>query len=219
MTVTAEPVHAGDGGPRNGGTRSEVPTVSGSVSRGKEARAVAPRASHAAFEFARDRRDPVEVLQRPGAHPRAGARPHPLRPHARLAVRVLPRRGGDHGRGPSVHAAVGPARAVLRRRAPVQLRRVRLTRPAARLRPQRLRRDAPGPWEWDVERLAASMLIAAQRNGFRRRDQRRVVLACVGSHRGAMATFAAMGKLGSGTRASRSRTFLRSTPRSSSRGR
>ena len=35
----------------------------------------------------------------------------------------------------------------------------------------------PGPWEWDVKRLAASLLIAARERGFARRDQDRVVLA------------------------------------------
>ena len=34
----------------------------------------------------------------------------------------------------------------------------------------------PGPWEWDVKRLAASMLIAARDNGFARKDQERIVL-------------------------------------------
>jgi uncharacterized protein (DUF2252 family) len=53
----------------------------------------------------------------------------------------------------------------------------------------------PGPWEWDVKRLAASMLIAAQSNGFRARDQRRVVLDCVAGYRTTMAGFAGMGNL------------------------
>jgi uncharacterized protein (DUF2252 family) len=53
----------------------------------------------------------------------------------------------------------------------------------------------PGPWEWDVKRLAASMLIAARSNGFRRRDQRRAVLDCIGTYRATMAGFATMGNL------------------------
>ena len=52
----------------------------------------------------------------------------------------------------------------------------------------------PGPWEWDVKRLAVSMLIAAQSNRFRRRDQRLAVLDCVAAYRSAMAG-AAMGNL------------------------
>ena len=53
----------------------------------------------------------------------------------------------------------------------------------------------PGPWEWDVKRLAASMLIAAQYNGFSVKDQERVVLDTVEEYRTAMARFAAMKNL------------------------
>jgi uncharacterized protein (DUF2252 family) len=53
----------------------------------------------------------------------------------------------------------------------------------------------PGPWEWDVKRLAASMLIAARDNGFAPREQERVVLQTVERYRCAMREFAAMGNL------------------------
>jgi uncharacterized protein (DUF2252 family) len=53
----------------------------------------------------------------------------------------------------------------------------------------------PGPWEWDVKRLAASMLIAAQDNGFAPREQAQVVLQTVGRYREAMREFAAAGNL------------------------
>ena len=74
----------------------------------------------------------------------AGAGADPLRPDAGLPVRFLPRRGADHGGGSGAYAVVGSARAVVRRRAPVQLRRVRLARAEPRLRHQRLRRDGAG---------------------------------------------------------------------------
>jgi uncharacterized protein (DUF2252 family) len=53
----------------------------------------------------------------------------------------------------------------------------------------------PGPWEWDVKRLAASMLIAARDNGYGRRDQERIVLATVRQYRTAMRQFAALDNL------------------------
>jgi uncharacterized protein (DUF2252 family) len=53
----------------------------------------------------------------------------------------------------------------------------------------------PGPWEWDVKRLAASILIAARSNGFPERVQRRAVLRCVEAYRTTMAKFAASGNL------------------------
>ena len=53
----------------------------------------------------------------------------------------------------------------------------------------------PGPWEWDVKRLAASMLIAARDNGFRAKEQERIVLDTVARYRTAMAEFAGMKNL------------------------
>jgi uncharacterized protein (DUF2252 family) len=53
----------------------------------------------------------------------------------------------------------------------------------------------PGPWEWDVKRLAVSMLIAARDDGFAVKDQDRIVLGTVAEYREAMRTFAAMKNL------------------------
>jgi uncharacterized protein (DUF2252 family) len=50
----------------------------------------------------------------------------------------------------------------------------------------------PGPWEWDVKRLAASMLIAAADNEFPVKDQERIALETVRSYRSAMRQFAGM---------------------------
>ncbi|HEY5833387.1 DUF2252 domain-containing protein [Streptomyces sp.] len=53
----------------------------------------------------------------------------------------------------------------------------------------------PGPWEWDVKRLAASLVIAARANGFDDRERADIVRATVGTYRTAMRTFAGMGDL------------------------
>jgi uncharacterized protein (DUF2252 family) len=53
----------------------------------------------------------------------------------------------------------------------------------------------PGPWEWDLKRLAASMLIAARDNEFGAKAQDRVVLATARAYREAMRSFAAMRNL------------------------
>ena len=101
--------------------------------------AAPPRRARAAVP---DRPDPVALLERQARVARARARPDPLRAHARLAVHLLPRRGRDHGGRPRRRTpALGLHVAALRRRPPVQLRRLRLARAAARLRHQRLRRD------------------------------------------------------------------------------
>jgi uncharacterized protein (DUF2252 family) len=53
----------------------------------------------------------------------------------------------------------------------------------------------PGPWEWDVKRLAASMEVAARGNGFGGKDRREIVTATVTSYREAMRAFAKMTNL------------------------
>jgi uncharacterized protein (DUF2252 family) len=50
----------------------------------------------------------------------------------------------------------------------------------------------PAPWEWDVKRLAASLVVASRANGLREADARDAVLACVRSYRGALARFSEM---------------------------
>jgi uncharacterized protein (DUF2252 family) len=54
---------------------------------------------------------------------------------------------------------------------------------------------APGPWEWDVKRLAASFAIAGRDNGFSHKEREAAVLATVRSYREAMHGFAAMRSL------------------------
>jgi uncharacterized protein (DUF2252 family) len=54
---------------------------------------------------------------------------------------------------------------------------------------------APGPWEWNVKRLAASFAIAGRELGFSDKERRTVVLDTVRSYREAMAAFAAMRNL------------------------
>jgi uncharacterized protein (DUF2252 family) len=50
----------------------------------------------------------------------------------------------------------------------------------------------PGPWEWDVKRLTASLEVAARDRGFKRSERRKVVLAAAREYRSAMTTFAGM---------------------------
>jgi uncharacterized protein (DUF2252 family) len=53
----------------------------------------------------------------------------------------------------------------------------------------------PGPWEWDVKRLAASLEIAARANGFGRKHRRGVQLGAVRAYQQAMNEFAGMPEL------------------------
>jgi uncharacterized protein (DUF2252 family) len=53
----------------------------------------------------------------------------------------------------------------------------------------------PGPWEWDVKRLAASIEVAARGNGIGGKDRRKIVAAAVARYRQAMRVFAGMANL------------------------
>jgi len=48
----------------------------------------------------------------------------------------------------------------------------------------------PGPFEWDVKRLAASLAVAGRDNGFPAKDRRKIVLAAAERYRTAMREFA-----------------------------
>lgn len=48
----------------------------------------------------------------------------------------------------------------------------------------------PGPFEWDVKRLAASLAVAGRDSGFHRKHRRKIVLAAVKGYRKAMRGFA-----------------------------
>ena len=118
------------------------------------------------------RADPVELLESQAATrvPRAGA--DPLRPDARLAVRLLPRRGADHGRRPGATPQSG-----LR----VQLcGDAHLSNFGIYASPERrlvfdindFDETYPGPFEWDVKRLAASLAVAGRCQRVHREEAR-----------------------------------------------
>jgi uncharacterized protein (DUF2252 family) len=50
----------------------------------------------------------------------------------------------------------------------------------------------PGPFEWDVKRLAASFAVAGRDNGFSRKQRRRIVTTAAGTYRSAVNSFAQM---------------------------
>ena len=50
----------------------------------------------------------------------------------------------------------------------------------------------PGPWEWDVKRLAASFVVACRDNGLKDAAARDLVMTCVRTYRESMAEFSEM---------------------------
>ena len=170
-------------------------SVAERVARGKAARKEVPRASHAKFEPPPSRADPVALLER-----QAKTRVPELVPirYGRMLVSPFTFYRGaalimanDLGSTPRSGLTVqccGDAH---------------LSNFGVFASPERrlvfdvndFDETLPGPWEWDVKRLAVSMLIAARDNGFPAKDQDRIVLDTVGRYRTAMAEFAGMKRL------------------------
>ncbi|MGO9753504.1 MAG: DUF2252 domain-containing protein [Solirubrobacteraceae bacterium] len=170
-------------------------TVAERVARGKAARAEVPRASHAVFTPAPDRADPLEVLERQGA-----TRVPELVPirYGRMLVSPF-----TFYRGAAMIMA-GDLAATPRSGLTVQCcGDAHLSNFGMFASPERrlvfdlndFDETLPGPWEWDVKRLAASMMIAAVNNGYAVKDQERIVLDTVEGYRSAMQGFAGMNHL------------------------
>jgi uncharacterized protein (DUF2252 family) len=53
----------------------------------------------------------------------------------------------------------------------------------------------PGPWEWDLKRLAASVVVAGRQNGYTAQQNRPAVIGCVEEYRRLMQHMASMGAL------------------------
>ena len=78
----------------------------------------------------------------------------------------------------------------MRGRAPVQFRGVRLAGARLVFDVNDFDETLPGPFEWDVKRLAASLAVAGRDNGFTDKARRKIVLAAVEGYRTAMRGFA-----------------------------
>jgi uncharacterized protein (DUF2252 family) len=170
-------------------------TKAESIELGKQARKATPRSSHAVYQPPLTRADPMEILERESA-----TRVPELVPirYGRMLVSPFtfyrgaaaimagdlsetPRSGLDVQCCGDAHLSNFGVFASPERRMVFDLNDFDETH--------------VGPWEWDVKRLAVSMLIAAQSNGFTKAEQRRAVLDTVESYRTAMANFASTGTL------------------------
>src|SRR5436190_21632136 len=170
-------------------------TVAERVARGKAARREVPRSSHAAFEPSPDRPDPVALLERqaktrvpelvPIRYGRMLVSPFTFYRGAALIMAhdlvTTPRSGPNLQCCGDAHLSNFGVFASPERRLVFDINDFDET--------------LPGPWEWDVKRLATSILIAAQDNGYAGKDQDRVVLETVEEYRTAMASFAGMNNL------------------------
>ena len=177
------------------GAARGLPSVAERAAAGKAARAEVPRSSHADWGPAADRPDPVEVLERqattrvneliPLRHGRMLATPFTFfRGAAAIMAADL---AGRPGTGFPVQAC-GDAH---------------LSNFGAFASPDRklvfdvndFDETLPGPWEWDLKRLAASIAVGGRDRGFSPAARRRIVEAAVQEYREAMRRLAAEGEL------------------------
>jgi uncharacterized protein (DUF2252 family) len=171
------------------------PSVAERTARGKAARKEVPRSSHGEFEPAAHRPDPIKLLER-----QAKTRVPELVPirYGRMLVSPF-----TFYRGAALIMASDLADTPSSGFNVQCCGDAHLSNFGVFASPERrlvfdindFDETLPGPWEWDVKRLAASMLIAAQDNGFPVKDQDRVVLETVAAYRTAMAGFAAVDNL------------------------
>jgi len=170
-------------------------SVAERAARGKAARRRAPRSSHADFAPPASRPDPVELLERQSA-----TRIPELVPirYGRMLVSPL-----TFYRGAALIMASDLSSTTRSGLTAQCCGDAHLSNFGLFASPERrlvfdvndFDETLPGPWEWDVKRLATSMLIAARDNGFSTKHQRRAVLDTVEEYRTAIRRFAAMGNL------------------------
>ncbi|MFL5900809.1 MAG: DUF2252 domain-containing protein [Solirubrobacterales bacterium] len=162
---------------------------------GKAVRTDAPRSSHGEWAPAGDRPDPVELLEA-----QAGSRVGRLVPlrYGRMLVSPF-----AFYRGAAAVMA-GDLAGAPRSGFTVQLcGDAHLSNFGAFASPDRelifdlndFDETLPGPWEWDVMRLAASFAVAGRASAFKKRERLAIVAAMAEEYRGAMRRLAEVGNL------------------------
>ena len=165
------------------------------AARGKEARAAVPRESHAVFDPPPDRPDPIGLLEE-----QAKSRVPELVPvrWSRMMVSPFTFYRGAALPMASDLASTPVSGLAVQACGDAHLSNFGIFGSAERLLVFDVNdfdETLPGPWEWDVKRLAASVEVAARGNGFPGKDRREIVTATVTRYRQAMRTFAGMTNL------------------------
>jgi uncharacterized protein (DUF2252 family) len=163
--------------------------------RGRAARQSAPRSSHAVWKPAPDRPDPIELLQGQAKtrqpdlarHRYARMMPSPFTFMRGAAIVMANDLGGTPHTGIQAQLCgdchlsnfglyASPERTLL-------------------FDVNDFDETLPGPWEWDLKRLATSMVVAGRENGFGDSGCRRAACGAATSYRQRMAEYSEMGEL------------------------
>ncbi|HEX4731642.1 MAG TPA: DUF2252 domain-containing protein [Solirubrobacterales bacterium] len=159
--------------------------------RGRAARATTPRSSHAEWVPAADREDPIAILRR-----QAETRVAELLPirYGRMAASPFAFYRGAAAVMAADLAATPDSGLVVQVCGDAHISNFGgFAAPDRRLvfGPNDFDETLPGPWEWDVKRMAASIEIAGRELGLGRKQRRRIVAGAVAQYRGGMREFAA----------------------------
>ena len=179
-----------DSGPRPGPALHLTPVER--AARGREARGEVPRSAHADWEPGPERRDPIALLEEQAQTrlPELG----PIR-YGRMLVSPF-----AFFRGAAYLMAADLADTPRTGLHTQLCGDAHLSNFGIFAAPDRRRvfsisdfdETLPGPFEWDVKRLAASLAVAGRDNGFDDGIRRSLVTTAVGEYRAAMVRFAAM---------------------------
>ncbi|MGO9489955.1 MAG: DUF2252 domain-containing protein [Solirubrobacteraceae bacterium] len=166
-----------------------------SAQRGRAARGAVPRSAHGDWTPARDRPDPVDVLAG-----QATSRVQELVPirYGRMLVSPFTFYRGAAAVMAADLAATPNSGIVVQACGDAHIANFGgFAAPDRRLifSPNDFDETLPGPWEWDVKRMAASVEIAGRDIGLRPDRRRWIVRECVREYREAMGGFARLSHL------------------------
>ena len=179
----------------NGPAFQPHPSRAERYAMGKSLREKCPRTSHAAWQPAADRPDPVSLVLKADE----GRLPEllPLR-HGRMVLSPFTFYRGS-ALAMAVDLAGTPATGVRVQCGGdshlVNFRGLATPERQVIFAINDLDETLPAPWEWDLKRLAASFVIACRDNGLSESDAKDAALTCVRSYREHMAEFSEMNLL------------------------
>src|SRR5450755_2192707 len=165
------------------------------AARGMEARAEVPREDHAVFDPTADRSDPIALLEE-----QATSRVPELVPvrWGRMMVSPFTFYRGAALPMASDLASTPVSGLAVQACGDAHLSNFGIFGSADRLLVFDVNdfdETLPGPWEWDVKRLAASLEVAGRGNGYPGKRRQEILMTTVASYRQAMRNFAAMSDL------------------------
>src|SRR5579871_165801 len=186
--------------PRAARGRARAPAVphlspSERAARGRSSRAEVPRSSHAGWEAPSDRPDPIALLEEQAAE---------------RVPELVPIRYGRMSASPfafyrgAAYVMASDLASLPQTGIRVQLcGDAHLANFGGFASPERqllfdlvdFDETLPGPWEWDLKRLSASVAVAGRENGFDVKQRRPIVEQLVATYRNAMRIFATMNTL------------------------